>query len=164
MEDFLNYADVLFQNYGDRIKYWLPLNEPQANCQFGWGAGMFAPGIKGGDPVHFDCFHRSHILHARIVHLARTKYADKAKNWKFGIPSIISWIEPVDPQNKAGGCRIARFLSVANRVANTRCPSDVDKANFDLGKYAGWFFDPTVFGDVSVETCVFMPFVPRHLY
>ncbi|KAJ3050951.1 hypothetical protein HK097_008075 [Rhizophlyctis rosea] len=130
VEDFLNYADILFQNYGDRIKYWLPLNEPEANCQFGWGVGMFAPGIKGGDPVHFECFHRSHLLHARIVQLARSKYADKAKNWKFGMPSIISWIEPADPTSKA----------------------DVDQANFELGKYAGWFFDPTVFGDYGAET------------
>ncbi|KAJ3044746.1 hypothetical protein HDV00_001150 [Rhizophlyctis rosea] len=127
--DFLNYADILFQNFGDRVKYWLPLNEPEANCQFGWGVGMFAPGVVGGDPVHFQCFHRSHLIHAQVKKLALTKYADKAKDWKFGMPSIIAWQEPV-----------------------TQSAADVHQSNMDLGKYAGWYFDPTVFGDYGAET------------
>lgn len=30
--DFTNYADILFQNYGERVKLWLTLNEPAAYC------------------------------------------------------------------------------------------------------------------------------------
>ena len=35
--DFTNYADVLFQNYADRVKLWLTINEPAAYCGRAFG-------------------------------------------------------------------------------------------------------------------------------
>ncbi|KAJ3272021.1 hypothetical protein HK104_004587, partial [Borealophlyctis nickersoniae] len=130
IDDFVNYADVLFKNYGDRVRYWLTLNEPEANCQFGYNLGMFAPGVKAGETQHFACVHRSHIVHGSVVQHARKTYPDQAKNWKFGMPSIYAWIEPEDPTS----------------------PADVKTAQTELNAYLGWFFDPEVFGDYAPET------------
>jgi beta-glucosidase/6-phospho-beta-glucosidase/beta-galactosidase len=36
--DFVNYANVLFENFGDRIRDWMTFNEPWVTCvlQVGW--------------------------------------------------------------------------------------------------------------------------------
>ena len=32
VEDFENFADVLFANFGDRVKDWMTFNEPWVTC------------------------------------------------------------------------------------------------------------------------------------
>jgi beta-glucosidase/6-phospho-beta-glucosidase/beta-galactosidase len=100
VDAFVEYADVLFDRFGDRVKYWLTINEPQANCNFGYTIGVFAPGLRLGDKVRFDCMHYSHLIQGRVWQLAKTKYAAKSANWEMGLPSIIEWYGPdgSDPQ------------------------------------------------------------------
>ena len=35
VDDFVNYADVLFSNFGDRIANWMTFNEPISYCNLG---------------------------------------------------------------------------------------------------------------------------------
>nr|VDD16339.1 unnamed protein product [Brassica oleracea] len=42
--DFRDYADICFKNFGDRVKHWMTLNEPLTVVQQGYVAGVMAPG------------------------------------------------------------------------------------------------------------------------
>lgn len=44
VQRFKEYADVLFQRLGDKVKFWITLNEPFVVAQQGYGSGTFAPG------------------------------------------------------------------------------------------------------------------------
>ncbi|KAI8847930.1 glycoside hydrolase superfamily [Chytridium lagenaria] len=123
IEAFVEYAKVLLENFGDKITYWLTINEPEANCKFGWEQGIFAPGQRLGTQIgRFNCLKWSHIIHGRIVQYARQNYPNSG--WKFGVPSIVSWFQPA-----------------------TSSPEDVAAADFVQQRDLGWFYDPTVFGD-----------------
>ncbi|KAL0908137.1 hypothetical protein M5K25_022610 [Dendrobium thyrsiflorum] len=43
-EDFKNYADVCFREFGDRVKYWITVNEALQFTTRGFGVGKLAPG------------------------------------------------------------------------------------------------------------------------
>ncbi|KAJ3111036.1 hypothetical protein HDU96_006039 [Phlyctochytrium bullatum] len=125
---FLEYAKVLFKHFGDRVTYWLTLNEPEANCKFGWEKGQFAPGVKGNTCDRIRCLKYSYLAHGEVVKFARSAYPEKG--WKFGLPSIVSAFAPRDEGN----------------------PEDVKWAEFAQKRDLGWFFDPTVFGDWGNES------------
>lgn len=102
--DFTNYADVLFENYGDRVKLWLTINEPAAYCGRGFGpvndAWIWPPGHNGPMQAKYDCVGRVSVAHGSVVNLARTKYAKY--NMKFSMPLIIAYYIPVDPTDAPG--------------------------------------------------------------
>lgn len=41
---FRDYADVLFSQFGSKVKFWITLNEPYIVANLGYGYGTFAPG------------------------------------------------------------------------------------------------------------------------
>lgn len=46
-EDFKNYADFCFKEFGDRVKHWSTMNEPYIFSRFGYSLGTHAPGHGG---------------------------------------------------------------------------------------------------------------------
>ncbi|XP_021618790.2 beta-glucosidase 11-like [Manihot esculenta] len=44
MEDYRQYADLLFERFDDRVKHWMTFNEPSAYVGFAHDDGVFAPG------------------------------------------------------------------------------------------------------------------------
>jgi len=44
IEDFRDYADVCFREFGDRVKNWITLNEPWSFSYGGYAVGFLAPG------------------------------------------------------------------------------------------------------------------------
>lgn len=44
---FLNYVSICIQNFGDRVKHWIILNEPMVFTGAGYFLGVHAPGKKG---------------------------------------------------------------------------------------------------------------------
>lgn len=42
--DFANYARIVFNAFGSRVKHWITFNEPWCSSVLGYNVGQFAPG------------------------------------------------------------------------------------------------------------------------
>lgn len=73
-EAFRQYADVVFENFGDRVKDWITFNEPYAFCIEGYETGNFAPGVKSPGIGPYLCAHHVLQAHAATYHLYKEKY------------------------------------------------------------------------------------------
>lgn len=122
VDHFVEYADVCFNYFGDRVKHWLTINEPYVYAMFGHGFGIMAPGRKSMDEPYIVA-HNLLRSHAKIVNHYREKYQHK-QNGKISIPLNCDWREPL-----------------------TDNPADVAAAKRALEFYLGWFADPIYNGD-----------------
>ncbi|GAB5575627.1 lactase-like protein isoform X2 [Prionailurus iriomotensis] len=100
VQRFKEYADVLFRRLGDRVKFWITLNEPFVIANQGYGYGTSAPGISfrpGTAP--YVVGHNLIKAHAEAWHL----YNDVYRASQGGVISITinsDWAEPRDPSNQ----------------------------------------------------------------
>ncbi|XP_038281513.1 lactase-phlorizin hydrolase [Canis lupus familiaris] len=100
VQRFKEYADVLFQRLGDKVKFWITLNEPFVIATQGYGYGTAAPGISfrpGTAP--YVVGHNLIKAHAEAWHL----YNDVYRASQGGVISITissDWAEPRDPSNQ----------------------------------------------------------------
>lgn len=98
IDRFEDYADVLFKNFGDRVKLWITFNEPFITCEFGYGSSFFPPLVNKPGVGNYLCNHNILLANARIYELYQRKY--KAKyNGKIGITLVCSYSYPKDPMN-----------------------------------------------------------------
>ncbi|KAG6477789.1 hypothetical protein ZIOFF_061220 [Zingiber officinale] len=89
VEDFTAYADVCFREFGDRVKYWITVNEPNIEPILGHDLGIFPPNhyssslasslglncSKGNSSVEpYVAGHNLLLSHASAVSLYRKKY------------------------------------------------------------------------------------------
>jgi len=80
-EDYKNYAELLFQRFGDRVKFWITLNQPYSLASKGYGDGSYPPGRCtgcefGGDSgtEPYIVGHNQLLAHAKVVALYRKRY------------------------------------------------------------------------------------------
>ncbi|KAH0886412.1 hypothetical protein HID58_062508 [Brassica napus] len=104
VNDFRDYADICFKNFGDRVKHWMTLNEPLAVVQQGYVAGGLAPGrcskftnpnCTGGDGATepYIVGHNLILAHGAAVKVYREKYKESQKG-KVGIALNAGWYLP----------------------------------------------------------------------
>ena len=74
---FRAYADVLFKNFGSKVKTWMTVNEPFNFCTVSYGSGEWAPGIKSRGVGEYLCGHYIILAHAAAYRLYKEKYFDK---------------------------------------------------------------------------------------
>ncbi|KOM44358.1 hypothetical protein LR48_Vigan05g196300 [Vigna angularis] len=105
LNDFQDYAEVCFKEFGDRVKYWITLNEPWTYTTFGYATGVMPPNrcSKWLDPkcVHGDSgkepylvSHHLLLAHAATVQVYRIKY-QVYQNGVIGITLVSNWFEPL---------------------------------------------------------------------
>lgn len=116
---FARYARICFDNFGDRVKNWITLNEPWCSSVLGHGLGVFTPGRKFPDEPYI-VGHNLLIGHA----LAVKEFRDGGFNGIIGISNNCDWREPF-----------------------TDSEEDKSAAQRSLEFFYGWFTDPVVFGD-----------------
>lgn len=84
IQDFLNYANVMFDALGTKVKYWITFNEPWCSAILGYHAGIHAPGRSSdrtkspkGDGTREPWIvgHNLLLAHANAVKLYREEYA-----------------------------------------------------------------------------------------
>lgn len=77
---FLEYANILLDNFGKDVDIWVTFNEPIATY-VGYGMGSFAPGLKD-EKYARQALHNLMVCHGEAVRLFRSKHL---KNTKIGI-------------------------------------------------------------------------------
>ncbi|CAN0902044.1 Beta-glucosidase 24 [Linum grandiflorum] len=141
--DFGNYADVCFKRFGDRVKYWITLNEPLATSHYGYTNGEFAPGhcsklinsaCEQGDSrtEAYLATHNQLLAHAMAVKVYKQKYQAEQKGI-IGITLVSSWFIPY-----------------------SKSKQDIAARRRALDFSLGWFLHPLTYGDypMSMRTLV----------
>lgn len=68
---FSDYTAVVAQRLGDRVKHWMPQNEPQCFIGLGHGGGGHAPGLSLNWPELLRISHHALLAHGDAVQLLR---------------------------------------------------------------------------------------------
>ncbi|XP_057452715.1 cyanogenic beta-glucosidase-like [Lotus japonicus] len=104
VNDFRDYADLCFKEFGDRVKHWITLNEPWSYINGGYTIGTFAPGrcskwvnpnCLGGDTgtEPYLVSHYQLLAHAKTVQVYKKKYQESQKG-VIGITLLAHWFVP----------------------------------------------------------------------
>ncbi|KAF0914115.1 hypothetical protein E2562_026511 [Oryza meyeriana var. granulata] len=97
-EDYTAYAEVCFKNFGDRVKHWATMNDPNIEPISGYDTGflpprrcsfLFGTNCTDGDSSTEPYIVAHHLLlaHASAVSLCRQKYQVYASFGARGLPS-----------------------------------------------------------------------------
>lgn len=81
---FEEYANLLFNRYGDRVKNWITINEPAHFCWQGYGLDIIAPAMNLHGVGEYLCGHNILKSHAVAYQLYKNTYYKKYKG-KIGI-------------------------------------------------------------------------------
>uniref|UniRef100_A0A0E0M391 4-hydroxy-7-methoxy-3-oxo-3,4-dihydro-2H-1,4-benzoxazin-2-yl glucosidebeta-D-glucosidase n=1 Tax=Oryza punctata TaxID=4537 RepID=A0A0E0M391_ORYPU len=135
VEDFTAYADVCFKNFGDRVKHWSTVNEPNIEPIGGYDQGILPPrrcsfpfGVLSCDNGNsttepYIVAHHLLLAHSSAVSLYREKY-QATQGGQIGLTLLGWWYEPGTqaPEDEAAAARMNDF-------------------------HIGWYMHPLVYGD-----------------
>lgn len=102
VDDFVNYAKTLFKAYGDRVKYWITMNEQNVFTALGWLAGMHPPGKSDDYKTFYQVNHHANMAHALSVIALKELYpnAQVGASFAYG-PSYALDCHPENAMAKA---------------------------------------------------------------
>lgn len=134
IDDYTVYADVCFKNFGDRVKHWVTVNEPNIETIGGFDSGALPPqrcsypfgaNCTGGNSTTEPYIAAHHLLlaHASAVSLYRDNY-QAIQRGQIGITLLGWWHEPATNSS--------RDAAAAMRMNDF---------------HIGWFVHPLVYGD-----------------
>jgi len=127
IDAFVEYAALMYKEFGGKIRYWLTFNEPWCVSFLSHFLGIHAPGFRDLQ-LAVNVAHHLHVAHGRAVKAFRDS----------GIPGWIGYAPNTE----------------WNEPYSTR-QEDVDACRRATGWFVEWFFDPVFKGeypDFLVET------------
>jgi beta-glucosidase len=119
VERFAEYARTCFDAYGDRVRWWLTINEPWIVGLLGYLHGLHAPGYSGDVRGEVTAFHHLLLAHGRAVQEFRA--------------------------SGAGG-RIGLAPNLSPHYPASDDPADVEVTRASDGYVNRWFLDPVFRG------------------
>lgn len=75
-ELFVDYADKLFEYFGDKVKNWITFNEPYQICDFSYSDGILAPAYKQKGIGGYLCSYTVLIAHGKTYQLYQKRYKE----------------------------------------------------------------------------------------
>ncbi|XP_072932349.1 myrosinase 1-like [Epargyreus clarus] len=93
VEWFGDYARVLYENFGDRVKYWLTINEPFMICKLGYAIGVHAPEIKSPGIGFYECGRNVLLANAKAYHIYDKEFRT-VQGGQVGLVVSLNWPEP----------------------------------------------------------------------
>ncbi|SEO18019.1 6-phospho-beta-glucosidase [Amphibacillus marinus] len=91
IEDFNFYCETIFKRYGDRVKYWVTLNEQNIFIGLGYQKAVHPPGVKDLKRM-YQANHIANIANAKAIETFRTV----VKDGKIGASFAYSPVYPFD--------------------------------------------------------------------
>jgi len=148
VEDFGIFAEECFRAFGDRVRYWVTVNEPLVFSYYGYDLGSYAPGrcssgfgncTAGNSATEpYIVSHNILLAHSRAVKIYRSKYQEKQKG-SIGISLAVRWAVPF-----------------------TNSSVDQLAAQRELDFTLGWFMDPLTSGKYPDSMTILVgPRLPR---
>ncbi|AES86837.2 putative beta-glucosidase [Medicago truncatula] len=97
INDFKDFVEICFQEFGDRVKHWVTFNEPFSYCL--------------STSHRYKATHNQLLSHAAVVELYKTKYQD-SQNGVIGIGLNSHWFKPysTDPLDQQATERALDFM------------------------------------------------------
>ncbi|OMP04638.1 Glycoside hydrolase, family 1 [Corchorus olitorius] len=137
-EDFVLFAKTCFKSFGDRVKYWITINEPNVYADMAYIRGIYPPAhcsppfgncsVGNSDVEPLIVMHNLLLSHAKAAKLYRQEFQPE-QGGNIGIVVNNHWYEPL------------RDEEVDHQA--------VKRALAFIG--GGWALDPLVFGDYPPE-------------
>lgn len=90
---FSDYARIAYQLFGDRVKYWITINEPYQVCNQGYGDTVKAPRLNIKGVGEYMCSKNLLLAHAKAYHI----YDEEFRSSQGGVVFIAfsaQWYEP----------------------------------------------------------------------
>uniref|UniRef100_A0AAR5P2F7 Myrosinase 1 n=1 Tax=Dendroctonus ponderosae TaxID=77166 RepID=A0AAR5P2F7_DENPD len=90
---FVDYATLLFENFGEDVKWWATFNEPKQTCSGGYDSGGFSPQNLHPGRGAYICAHNLLRAHAKAYRV----YDERFRATQKGKVSMVideSWVEP----------------------------------------------------------------------
>jgi beta-glucosidase len=119
IDAFVDYAELMFQEFSGKIKKWLTLNEPWCISFLSNFIGVHAPGNQ-------DLQLATQISHHLLVAHGKTvqKFRELGNDGEIGFAPNTTWLEPYSNRQE-----------------------DIDACNREIGWYIEWFMDPVFKGN-----------------
>lgn len=120
IDAFLNYSEICYKAFGDRVKHWITFNETVVFCGLGYLAGAHPPAIVGDFNKYFQATHNVFLAHAKSVDL----YKKLKQYGEIGITHVFSPAFSIDDKEEN--------ILAANHA------NEID---------THWFYDPILKGE-----------------
>ncbi|CAL0331268.1 unnamed protein product [Lupinus luteus] len=134
-KDYANFAETCFQKFGDRVKFWITMNEPYTVAVQGYDFGRHAPGHCSLLPSPLFCKIGNSAIEPYIVaHNFIRSHAAAADIYRKKYKGI-------------QGGSIGTILNALWLVPATNTERDIVATQRARDFMIGWFLDPFVFGD-----------------
>uniref|UniRef100_A0A7N0UAU8 Beta-glucosidase n=1 Tax=Kalanchoe fedtschenkoi TaxID=63787 RepID=A0A7N0UAU8_KALFE len=133
VDDFADFAELCYREFGDRVKYWMTMNEPWTYSDGGYDSGMQAPGrcsrwvaaycrVGNSATEPYIVAHNFILAHGAAVKIYREKYQISQKG-KIGVSHAVQWMVPYSDSE-----------------------ADKKAAERELDFMYGWFMEPMTYG------------------
>ncbi|KAL1815367.1 hypothetical protein ACET3Z_017941 [Daucus carota] len=136
-EEFVYFAEICFKNFGDRVKLWSTINEPNLFAEMAYIKGVYPP-ARCSEPFGNCSFGNSDLEPLIVMHnmlLAHGKvaklYKDRFKSEQGGVVGIVISMFMYEPLTDTKLDKEAAIRALAFNVA--------------------WGLDPLIFGDYPPE-------------
>ncbi len=138
---FAEYTEVVTKRYGDRVKHWFTLNEPQMFTGLGYQTGKHAPGHQYGPVDIITMVHNALLAHGKAVTVIRKNVVDSEIGFA---PAFYPLMPKTDDPELIEQCRLMNFDELSVDLKDHRNEFAFSQALWAdpvyLGKYPEWVY------------------------
>ncbi|CAH1424084.1 unnamed protein product [Lactuca virosa] len=140
-DDFVHFAEICFKSFGDRVKYWITINEPNLFSEMAYERGTYPPArcsypfgncLSGNSDVEpLYAMHNMLLAHGKAAKLYHEKFQAIHKPKQGGLIGLVIHCFMYEPLTDSDLDREAAERAMIFNI--------------------GWSFDPPIFGDYPKE-------------